>query len=81
VIGRRSNRSAIGARVTVRSGALTQVNHVTTSTGYACSSELPVHFGLGTGHVDSIEIVWPSGVRQVLRDVAPDKHVTLHEQE
>lgn len=81
LIGGRSNRSAIGARVTVRSGALTQVNHVTTSTGYACSSELPVHFGLGAANVDSIEIVWPSGVRQSLTDVASDKYVTLHEQE
>ena len=47
LIGARSNRDAIGARVTVRSGGVTQVNRVTTSTGYACSSELAVHFGLG----------------------------------
>jgi ASPIC and UnbV len=44
--GRASNRDAIGARVIVRAGGITQVNHVTTSTGYACSSESALHFGL-----------------------------------
>ena len=80
LIGERSNRDAIGARVTVRSGGVTQVNRVTTSTGYACSSELAVHFGLGRStRVDSIEIEWPSGVRQTLTDVAGDSMLTVRE--
>ena len=80
LIGARSNRDAIGARVTVRSGGVTQVNHVTTSTGYACSSELAVHFGLGRGsRADSIEIEWPSGLRQVLTDTPADSLLTVRE--
>ena len=78
LIGEGSNRDAIGARVTVRSGAATQVNRVTTSTGYACASELAVHFGLGRSlRAESIEIEWPSGSRQSLTNVAADSYVTV----
>jgi hypothetical protein len=78
--GERSNRDAIGARVTIRSGGITQWNHVTTSTGYACSSEPAVHFGLGRNRrVDSVEIDWPSGVRQTLADVRADSMVKMVE--
>ena len=67
LIGARNNRDAIGARVTLRSGGAVQVNHVTASTGYACSSELAVHFGLGRNtRADSVEIEWASGSRQTL---------------
>jgi hypothetical protein len=80
LIGERSNRDAIGARVTVRSGATTQVNRVTTSTGYACASELAVHFGLGRSlRAESVEIEWPSGSRQSLTNVAADSYVTVRE--
>jgi hypothetical protein len=80
LVGARSNRDAIGARVTVRAGGLTQVNRVTTSTGYACSSELPAHFGLGPSpRADSIEIEWPSGSRQTLTNVAADSFLTVRE--
>ena len=58
-----------------------QLREVQIGQGLGSCDDKVLHFGLGTGHVDSIEIVWPSGVRQVLRDVAPDKYVTLHEQE
>jgi hypothetical protein len=78
--GARSNRDGIGARVIVRSGGTTQVNHVTTSTGYACSSELAVHFGLGRStRADSIEIEWPSGARQTLTNVPADSFLTVRE--
>jgi hypothetical protein len=80
LVGAKSNRSAIGARVTVRSGGLTQMNHVTSSTGYACSSELAVHFGLGrSSRASSIEIEWPSGTRQTLTNVAADSLLTVRE--
>ena len=80
LVGSKSNRDGIGARVIVRSGGLTQVNHVTTSTGYACSSELAVHFGLGrSARVDTIEIEWPSGSRQSLTNVAADQFLTVRE--
>jgi enediyne biosynthesis protein E4 len=80
LIGGRSNRYAIGARAVIRSGGLTQVNHVTTSTGYACSSEPAVHFGLGRNtRVDSIELAWPSGARQTLTNVPADSYLTIRE--
>jgi hypothetical protein len=80
LVGAKSNRDAIGARVVVRAGGMTQVNHVTTSTGYACSSEPAVHFGLGrSSRADSIEIEWPSGLRQTLTNVAADSFLTVRE--
>jgi hypothetical protein len=80
LVGGRSNRDAIGARVTLRSGGLVQVNRVTTSTGYACSSEAVVHFGLGRAtRAESIEIEWPSGSRQTLADIPAGSYLTVRE--
>jgi hypothetical protein len=79
--GAKSNRMGLGAkiRVTTADGAV-QYNHVTTSVGYASSSDSRVHFGLGANAtVKEIEIAWPSGTRQVLRDVAADRVVTVTE--
>jgi hypothetical protein len=68
--GTKSDRDAIGARVKVVAGALTQYNHVTTTCGYASSSAGPVHFGLGAAaSADLIEIRWPSGTVQQLKNV------------
>jgi hypothetical protein len=57
-----------------------QYNHVTTSMGYAGSSDSRVHFGLGANAVaKEIQIAWPSGIQQVLRDVAADRVVPVTE--
>ena len=77
--GTRSNRDGIGARIKVVSKTITQYNHMTTSVGYASSSDGPVHFGLGPDkRADLIEIHWPSGVVQTLNNVEADRilHVT-----
>jgi hypothetical protein len=79
--GTRSNRMAIGARIrlTTSDGAVVY-NHVTTSTGYASSSDPRVHFGLGhAASAREIEILWPSGIKQVLRDVPADRVVPVTE--
>jgi enediyne biosynthesis protein E4 len=79
--GTKSNRMGIGAKVrlTAADGSV-QYNHVSTSTGYACSSDSRVHFGLAGARVArEIEITWPSGTRQVLRDVAGDRVVAVTE--
>jgi hypothetical protein len=79
--GSASNRDAIGARITVRGEGFAQVNHVTTSTGYACSSELPVHFGLGGNlRPTKIAVEWPSGKLQKWTSVPIDSYTTLREQ-
>jgi hypothetical protein len=78
--GTRSNRDGIGARIKVITKNLTQYNHMTTSVGYASSSDGPVHFGLGADdRADSIEIAWPSGTVQTLRDIPADQ--VLHAKE
>ena len=80
LIGTSSNRDAIGARVTVKTAGLVQVNHVTASVGYACSSDLAVHFGLGPhARADRVEIEWPSGMRQSLENVPAGSYVSVRE--
>jgi hypothetical protein len=74
--GTKSNRDGIGARVKVVSKSGTQHNHMTSSAGYASSSLGPVHFGLGADDkADTIEIRWPSGAVQVLKDIPADRVV------
>jgi hypothetical protein len=72
--GTKSNRDGIGASVKVVSKTLTQYNHMTTSVGYASSSDGPVHFGMGAdARADLVEITWPSGKVQTLKDVDADR--------
>ena len=81
LVGTKSNRMGIGAqvRVTTEDGQR-QYNEATTSTGYAASSDPRVHFGLGASRTArEIEIRWPSGVRQLLKDVQADRVVTIEE--
>jgi hypothetical protein len=78
--GTKSNRDAIGARIKVVTRTTTQYNHVSFSFGYASSSAGPVHFGLGPDKsADSVEIRWPSGVVQELKNVAGDRIVRIKE--
>jgi hypothetical protein len=78
--GTKSNRDAIGARIKVVTRTTTQYNHVSFSFGYASSSAGPVHFGLGPDKsADTVEIRWPSGVVQELKNVAGDRVVRVTE--
>jgi hypothetical protein len=78
--GTKSNRDAIGARIKVVTPGATQYNHVSSGFGYASSSAGPVHFGLGTAtSADSVEIHWPSGVVQELKNIAGDRVVKVTE--
>lgn len=75
------NRSAYGARVAVKAGQATTVREVRCPTVYLCSADPRLHFGLGRcDRVDSIEIAWPSGDRQVLEGVEPNRHLTVRQQ-
>jgi enediyne biosynthesis protein E4 len=59
-----SNRSAIGAKVRLTSGGITQTAEVRSGGSYLSQSDLRVHFGLGTAtRIDRLEIDWPSGAR------------------
>ena len=78
--GKRSNRSGIGARVTLTSGGHVQYNEVRSGGSYLSQNDLRLHFGLGAAKsVDSIEILWPSGARQVLKDQPADKILSITE--
>jgi hypothetical protein len=80
--GTRSNRDGIGARIKVVTKSGTQYDHMSTAAGYASSSAGPVHFGLGkNSSADLVEIRWPSGTVQQLRDVAGDRIVLVKEPE
>jgi len=74
--GKRSNKIAIGARVTLEAGGLVQHREVTSARGYLSQSELPVTFGLGQEtKVDKVTIRWPGkdGGETVLTDVQVDQ--------
>lgn len=60
LVGTRSNRSAIGARVTVTAGARKMVQEVRSGSSFMSSSDLRLHFGLGDSEtVDRVEVDWP----------------------
>jgi hypothetical protein len=72
--GTKSNRDGIGAKIRIMAGGQAQYTHYTTASGYASSSAGPVHFGLGAAKVvDEIEIRWPSGMLQTLKNVQADR--------
>ncbi len=81
LIGSRSNRSAIGARVAVTSGGRTQIDEVRSGGSYISQNDLRLHFGLGAAErADSIKIRWPSGAKTIIKDVAADRILTINEQ-
>jgi hypothetical protein len=76
LIGARSNRDAIGARITIG----TQTVIVSPSAGYISSRDIRAHFGLADRTtVDRIVIVWPSGIKQVLQNVSTDRVIVVKE--
>jgi hypothetical protein len=78
--GTKSNRDAIGASIKIVTKSGAQYNHVSTAVGYASSSAGPVHFGLGQdASVDLVEIHWPSGVIQELKNVPGDQILKVKE--
>ena len=81
LIGHKSARDAIGAKVklTTASGRVLY-NHVAISVGFMSSSDKRVHFGLGPeSKIGSVEIRWPSGIQQILRNVPADQFLTVDE--
>ncbi|HWB97094.1 MAG TPA: CRTAC1 family protein [Bryobacteraceae bacterium] len=80
-IGHRSSRDAVGARIQVTTPSGRRLyNHVTASVGFLSSSDLRVHFGLaGETSASTVEIRWPSGLVQTLRNVPADQIVKLEE--
>jgi enediyne biosynthesis protein E4 len=79
-VGVKSNRDGIGARVKVVSGDLQQVDEVRSGGSYLSQSDLRLHFGLETrSKIDLIEIKWPSGVVDKIRDTGVNRILTIKE--
>ena len=80
LVGTRSNRSALGATVVVAAGGWRQARTVLSQSSYYSHDDLRLHFGLGAAsRADSIEVTWPSGAAQSLKDVAGRRVVTIEE--
>ncbi len=70
LVGRTSNRDAVGARVTVRAGGLVQQTQLFPAKGYLSSVEHALTFGLGAeSHADEVRVEWPSGKTAEFRDL------------
>jgi hypothetical protein len=82
LVGTKSNKMAIGARVTVKAGKLAQFSEVRAGGSYLSQNDPRLHFGLGPEtKMDEVEIKWPSGKIETFRDVPADFIYTIKEGE
>jgi hypothetical protein len=73
LVGTRSNRLAIGVRVSIEAGGITQIDEVRGGGSYNSSNDTRLHFGLGKEAVMAkVEVRWPSGAHQEFRNVSAD---------
>jgi hypothetical protein len=80
LIGTRSNRSGIGARLRFITGTVTHVREIKAGSSYLGQSDLRVHVGLGSAaQVDRLEIRWPGGAVETLQRIAAGQVVTITE--
>jgi hypothetical protein len=78
--GTKSNRAAIGARVTIQAGGMTQFDEVLGGGSYLSQNDLRLHFGLGSAtKIESVEVRWPTGKTESFKDVAADKIYVITE--
>jgi len=80
LVGTASNRGAVGARVRATTGPRTQVREVTSGSSYLGQNDPRVHVGLAAaGMIDRLDIRWPSGRTESMRDVPPNQILTIRE--
>lgn len=80
LIGTKSNRDAVGARVTLLSGSRQIVKQVTGGSSYCSASDARLLFGLGAiSRVDQVKVSWPSGQVSILKNPAVNKYITVTE--
>ena len=80
LVGTKSNKAAIGARVTVKAGTLIQFDEVRGGASYLSQNDLRLHFGLGANDkMTEVNVRWPNGETEVLRDVPADFIYTVVE--
>ncbi len=82
LVGTRSNRLALGAKVRVVAASLSQIDEVRSGGSYLSQNDLRLHFGLGSADkVDRVEVRWPSGSTQTLQNLASDRFYIVKEGE
>jgi len=80
LVGTRSNRDAMGARIKLRAGGISQMREIAGGGSYLSQSDLRAHFGLGRNtSAETVDVRWPSGLHQVFRNVAADQFYLLVE--
>ena len=80
LVGTKSNKAAIGARVTVKAGTLVQFDEVRGGGSYISQNDLRLHFGLAASDkMNEVDIRWPTGETEILRDVPADFIYTIVE--
>ena len=77
--GVKSNRSAIGARVTVRYGDRIQAQEVLAQSSYLSVNDRRLHFGLGDVTKSVIEVRWPSGTFEKFNGIEVDRLISIRE--
>jgi hypothetical protein len=76
----KSNRDALGSRIRVSSGGISQIREIAGGGSYLSQSELRANFGLAKNVVaESVEVTWPSGIHQVFHDVKADQFYLIEE--
>src|SRR5207245_1980028 len=80
LVGTKSNRDAMGARIRIVTGGLSQIREIAGGGSYLSQSDLRANFGLGKAtRVESVEVTWPSGQRQMFRNIEADKFYLVEE--
>lgn len=80
LIGTKSNRAAIGAKVLVKSGDLELLRYVSGGFGTGCQDSMVLHFGIGDKtKVDEVKAVFPSGIERTLKNINADQRLTIME--
>jgi hypothetical protein len=80
LVGQKSNRDGVGARLNLTVGAKRQIREVKAGSSYLGQNDLRMHFGLGqAARAEKVEIRWPSGTIDVLENVAANQVLTVTE--
>jgi hypothetical protein len=81
LIGTKSNRDGIGAALKITAGDFVSYDQAKGGMSYCSAQDPRIHFGLGSHtKIDTLEITWPSGAHEVIRDIASDQIVTIQEE-
>ncbi len=79
-IGTKSNRDGIGARINIKCANQLYCDQISSSSGYVSQNSLLQHFGLGThSKIDELEIIWPSGLKDIYKNLSVDQVITVKE--